>query len=187
MNTSSRFSVATHVLTMLSLRSQVCDSPTKSDRIATSVDTNAVVIRRIMGKLRNAGLVEAKTGPNGGFLLGRKPEEITLFDIYAAVEETEKIFHLHYGCPMQSCPVGGNMTDILTEVFEDAQTALKDVLEKKTLAQVTNEVGQRSGLSALIEAGMTEPEIMERYEVKDGAMIWKASQPGAKEHAKQRA
>ena len=174
MNTSSRFAVAIHILIYLSMRRRMDGQPTKSDQLAQSADTNPVVIRRLMGQLREAGLVVSKSGPNGGFLLEANPEMITLADIHDAVEEKGTLFHLHYGCPMEACPVGGNVQDVLNEVFDEAKAALRKVLAQKTLAEVAHEVAERSGLTEMLEAGMTQEEILAQYEFVDGVATLKS-------------
>ena len=91
MPTSSRFAVAVHVLTLLAWAG---DEPLKSDYIAGSVNTNPVVIRRILCALAHAGLVTSQTGAAGGTRLARKAAEITLTEVYRAVEP-RAIFALH--------------------------------------------------------------------------------------------
>ena len=82
MAANSQFSMAVHVLSMLA-RSK--DENLKSDEIAGSVNTNAVVIRRLLGQLGHANLVISQTGANGGTRLARCPNEINLWDIYKAI------------------------------------------------------------------------------------------------------
>src|SRR5262245_20492413 len=83
MTTNVRFPVAVHILTSLA------HSPKEwlsSPMLAESVGTNPVVIRRLVGRLQRAGLVEAHAGKLGGVELARRPETITLLDVYRAVE-----------------------------------------------------------------------------------------------------
>ena len=68
---NSRFAVAIHTLLMLATKA---DGPISSDYIAGSVGTNPVLIRRLMGDLRNAGLVDSRAGATGGFVLARPAE-----------------------------------------------------------------------------------------------------------------
>ena len=88
---NSRFAIAVHVLTFLALAG---DEPTTSEYIAGSVNTNPVVIRRILSALRQAGLVTAQPGIGGGSSLARPAAEITLADVYRATEERD-LFALH--------------------------------------------------------------------------------------------
>ena len=84
MNTNSRFAVAIHILTLLASQP---DTILTSGEIACSVTTNPVVIRRVLGRLRQAGLVRSQAGLGGGWQLERLPEQITLQDAYCAMRE----------------------------------------------------------------------------------------------------
>ena len=81
MNNDTRLAVAAHILALLSFAGSEYRS---SDLLARSVNTNAVVVRRLTGQLKKAGLVEIRRGV-GGTALNRKPEDITLLDVYKAV------------------------------------------------------------------------------------------------------
>src|SRR5271169_2324333 len=89
---SSKLSVGIHILTIFALKP---GEPLTSEFISCSVNTNPVVIRRLLGTLREAGLVESRTGVGGGWSLLREPEQITLLDILRAVEPQNEIFALH--------------------------------------------------------------------------------------------
>jgi Rrf2 family protein len=111
--------------------------------MAQSVNTNPVVVRRIMGSLRDAGLVASQAGPGGGWRLLRAPEEITLLDIFTVVEG-EIQFGLHARPTNAFCPVGANMPHILAGHFRDAEAAMERYLDQVTLADVLREVGNCS-------------------------------------------
>jgi DNA-binding IscR family transcriptional regulator len=102
MAANSQFSMAVHVLSMLA-RSK--DENVKSECLASSVNTNAVVIRRLLGQLNQANLVVSQTGVNGGTRLARCPKEINLSEIYKAVNCGD-VFALHAKSPSKDCPVG---------------------------------------------------------------------------------
>jgi Rrf2 family protein len=103
-----------------------------SDWIAASVNTNPVVIRRILGGLMHAGLVEGVKGQGGGYRLSRLRREITLWDLYLAVRE-EGPFELHRRQPNRKCPIGGRIQRHLCEVYDEAEAAMKEVLEALTV------------------------------------------------------
>jgi Rrf2 family protein len=130
--TSSRFAVAVHILTLMAWSD---DEPLKSELVAKSVNTNPVVIRRILCELAHAGLVVSQTGAAGGSKLAWKPEEITLLDIYDAVE-CQGVFSLHRQHPSRRCPVGINIETVLGEVLEEVDSAVKQVLTKITIKDV---------------------------------------------------
>ena len=145
MNTSSRFVVAIHILAGLAiaqlLKKEKCIT---SELMAESVNTNPVVIRRILSTLRKAGLVASQTGPEGGSRLARAPEQITLLEVYQAVEDG-KLFHLHYSTPNQECPIGANINGALAGVLDDAEAAMKDVLVRVTVGDIAREIIGRAG------------------------------------------
>lgn len=136
---SSRMTVATHTLTWMAL---VCprrpDGIVTSDQIADSVNTNPVVIRRTLGSLRDAGLVESRRGAGAGWMLARTPEEITLRDVYLAVEP-DPLLALHAATPNQKCPVGTGIPPVLREVYDRAQEAMVRELSSVTVADVLRE------------------------------------------------
>ncbi|WNG38997.1 Rrf2 family transcriptional regulator [Archangium violaceum] len=136
MNTSSRFTVAIHILTLLAHSG---DEPMTSEFIAGSVNTNPVVIRRLLASLREARLVTSQVGPGGGWQLVRPPRGITLRDVYRAVEGGT-LFPLHSNTPNPRCPVGGTIQSALTGHFEEAQLAMEKDLERTTIADLVQEV-----------------------------------------------
>ena len=139
---SSRVAVAVHVLAYLAWkRSEGCTS----ERIAASVNTNPVVVRRIMGALRNAGMVTVQPGVGGGAQLARDPREITLLDVYRAVEDRDELFSLHPQQPKRDCSIGGNIQAVLQGVFCRARTAMEQVLDEVTIEDVGREVHSRAG------------------------------------------
>src|SRR3954462_12787406 len=100
---SSKLSVGIRILTIFALQP---GEPLTSEFIACSVNTNPVVIRRLLGSLREAGIVESRTGVGGGWSLLVDPERITLLDILRAVEPQSDIFPLHRAEPNPECPCG---------------------------------------------------------------------------------
>ena len=133
MQISSRFSVGVHILTLLA--TTPAGEVLTSDRMAGSVNTNPVVIRRILGQLKKAGLVEVRAAA-GGTYLRRLPAAITLLEVYYAVEVVEgRLFSMHDN-PNPKCLVGRNIQAALDETLVRAQAALEQELAGVTLAQV---------------------------------------------------
>src|SRR3954447_3136469 len=100
MAASNQFSMAVHVLTLLE---RADGAALKSESIAGSVNTNPVVIRRLLGQLAQAGLVASQSGAHGGTRLAQTADDILLSNVYKAVCCGE-IFALHES-PSQDCPV----------------------------------------------------------------------------------
>jgi Rrf2 family protein len=133
---NSRFSIAVHVLSMLS---KCCDENMKSDYIAESVNTNPVVIRRMLAQLGVAGLVVSRTGACGGTQLSRPAKDINLLDIYRAVS-IDEVFTLHRQKPNPDCPVGGNIEHVLSKLQVNVNRAIDTELAKYTLQDVNESV-----------------------------------------------
>ncbi|PEA56729.1 transcriptional regulator [Bacillus pseudomycoides] len=136
MGISSRFTVAVHMLTLLAVDKT---SRCTSEWIAGSVNTNPVVIRRITGMLKKAGLVDVQAG-KGGTSLARDLDEVTLLDVYKAVEVMEEghLFSFHDN-PNVQCPVGANIQNVLEIILLQAQEAMENVLANVKVKQlVTN-------------------------------------------------
>ncbi|MEI7847845.1 MAG: Rrf2 family transcriptional regulator [Chloroflexota bacterium] len=131
MNTNQQFAVSCHILAILAA---FPEESVTSETIAHSVDTNPVVIRRIMSHLRQHGLVDSRSGSNGGWRLVRSASELSLREVYQAVNhETVLAMHQH---PNPDCAIGGHIQKTLTSVFSDAQLALEQALEKVSVATV---------------------------------------------------
>lgn len=122
--------MAVHILVLIEYGKE---QQLTSEFIAGSVNTNPVVIRRIMGNLKNAGLIEVKSGTGGAKLL-ETPKNITLFDIYQAgkVVEEGELFNIHDNTNLE-CPVGAKIQKLLEIFLIRAQKAMEEVLKEVTL------------------------------------------------------
>ena len=141
MSANTRLAVAVHTLGMLAFADECAVT---SDRIAESVDTNAVSIRRIFQALGRAGLVVGQMGPRGGARLGRAPEDITIADIWRAVED-DTLFALPRSGGNPACSMNQAVRPVLCEVFAEATSALEASLAGVTLADVIRRVQARAG------------------------------------------
>jgi DNA-binding IscR family transcriptional regulator len=132
---ATRFAVAAHI--MMLLATDDGSGRATSLRIAKSVNTNPVVIRRITGQLARAGLVTVKRGP-GGATLRLPADRITLSDVWAAVnpDRERDLLPLHPE-PDADCPVGGKVHRVLTPHFKAAEAAMQQALGRVTLDQLT--------------------------------------------------
>ncbi len=140
MSGSSRFAVAVHILTLLA-GSQ--EAPFTSEYVAASVNTNAVVIRRVLGALRAARLVTSRGGARGGWQLVGDPAAITLRDVYRAVEN-DGLFALPQRPPNAGCPVGRHIQQTLAPRFAAAAQAMEAELAHATVADVLREVREHA-------------------------------------------
>ena len=136
MAANSQFSMAVHVLAMLAKSG---DDNVKSECIAGSVNTNAVVIRRLLGQLNQANLVTSQTGAAGGTRLAKSPSDISLCEIYKAVSCGE-VFALHAKAPNQDCPIGKNIEAVLCNLQKEIEQSVGEKLKQFTLACVIDMV-----------------------------------------------
>ncbi|SFJ17130.1 Rrf2 family transcriptional regulator [Thermoflavimicrobium dichotomicum] len=141
MKISSRFTVAVHILSLLSIEK---NAHCTSEWISGSVNTHPVIIRRVIGKLKKAGLVNVRPGTGGAYLL-KDLDEITLLDIYKAVEVVEEgqLFQFHEH-PNPNCPVGASIQSVLELILHRAQAAMEQVLAEITIKQLVTELIQKN-------------------------------------------
>jgi Rrf2 family protein len=136
MRTSCRFAMAVHVLTVLAYNEG--DRVTSAD-LAGSINTNPVIVRRLLLALQQAKLVDTSKGAGAGSRLNYAPKRINMAQIYRAVEAVEA-FSKPTRKPNDDCPVGHCMREELEKIFTSAQNALERDLEKTTLADVIEAV-----------------------------------------------
>jgi Rrf2 family protein len=139
MTTNLRFSVALHILTLLAAKGT---GLLTSEAIASSVDTNPVVVRRVMASLRENGMVESRPGVKGGWRLTKSPASITLCKVFESMQEDDLLaMHAH---PNLDCPIGGHIRESLHEMFAEAEKALHNSLSKQTITDVLADVRARA-------------------------------------------
>lgn len=135
MQISSRFTIAVHVLICIEVFKD--EYQVNSEFIAGSVGVNPVIIRNIFGQLKKAGLISVRRGGNGGVSLTRPADNITLYDVYRAVEplEGDELFHFHEN-PAASCPVGRNMHRVMDGRLRKIQSAMENEMSSMTISDV---------------------------------------------------
>ncbi|RYG70994.1 Rrf2 family transcriptional regulator [bacterium] len=137
MATNCRFAFGVHVMSVLALNPEENYS---SDTLGHTVNTNPVVIRRLLLDLKEAGLVETQRGPGGGAKLARAADEINLAQIYRAASGEVEPFGEHPHQPAQCCQVGREIKHVLERVSESARRAVEAEFEAVTLADVLSEI-----------------------------------------------
>jgi Rrf2 family protein len=136
MATSARFAVGVHLLTALAVnRGKIL----RSEDAADSANINPAVVRRLFSLMTSAKLISARLGPGGGFELARPASDITLRDVFAAVESGELITE-HRSPPSASCPVGAHILPVLREATAPTVEALAEKLSHRTIADIAGGV-----------------------------------------------
>ncbi len=141
MKISNRFAIGIHILLIIAFTRKDASISCTSEYIAESVNINPVIIRKVIAKLKAAGLIIVKSGSGGAFLTA-EPEEISLLDVYRAVEvvKDDELFNLHNE-PNPNCPIGKNINAVLDIVLTKATKAMEDVLESVSIEEVLADIG----------------------------------------------
>jgi Rrf2 family protein len=135
MAVNTRFATGVHALALLASEPDVLQT---SDDVAEKLRTNPVVIRRVFSLLHQAGLVDSQKGPHGGSRLARAAKQITLADIYAALDGGE-LFHSAAFEGAETAKLRAK----LMGVFEDAEAALRAELKRTSLADLVKKSGNK--------------------------------------------
>ena len=136
MKISTRYSDSIHILAFLSIyQGQI---PLTSNNIASSVETSPVVVRRLMTKLKKAGLIHTVHGAADP-VLAKDPGEISLYDVFLAVEGDSKLFNIDKKTNPE-CIVGGNIQETLSQYYQEAENSAKAKLAQTSLQDVINTI-----------------------------------------------
>jgi DNA-binding IscR family transcriptional regulator len=139
MSANSRLTTAIHALCWLELSARRGEDALTSERVAASLASNPALVRRSLGPLRDAGLVRTGRGPGAGWSLARPAERIRLDEVYDALGD-DAAFALHPHQPNQECPVGFGIRPVLSDVYADADAALRRSLRRRTVADVLDQL-----------------------------------------------
>ncbi len=152
---SSRFTLAIQTLMMVS---NYNDRKITSAIVAASAGCNPVIVRKVFANLKDAGLLE--TSPGGGrTALKRRPEDISLWDVYLATEseDADDIFRMYD----KGCPLGSGMHDVLRRHLEDAIDAMKVSLTRTSIADLSaelrGELGTIPSLDEILDYSSNHP------------------------------
>ncbi len=130
MKRNSRLSLALHALSHMA---QDIDRPQTSSEIADHAGTNPVVVRRVLGKLRKAGLLTSERGHSGGWRLAQPSHDITLADVYLALGES--LVGSRPDAEPQTCQVERHLEVRVTKILNEVEATLIDRLSSTTIAE----------------------------------------------------
>ena len=134
MQITSKFTIAVHVITAIDYFKD--HKKVTSNFLAGSVGANPVIVRNVMGNLKEAGIIDISQGKSG-ITLAKRLDDITFYDIYRAVDSVsdEGLFHFHEN-PNTNCPVGRNIHKAVDEKLLKVQQAMEAEMKQITLSDV---------------------------------------------------
>ena len=136
MAANTQFSIAVHLMIALGYD---CGQQKTSTQLASSINTSPSFVRRILAKLSKADLVCTSTGKFGSCCLIKKPEDISLLEIYTAVQ-APKAFTIHNYPVQGNCRISCNIADTMSHVLTRAQNSFENTLKKTSLAEVIADI-----------------------------------------------
>lgn len=137
MSANSRLTTAVHALCWLELARRRGRPTLTSAEIADSLASNPVLVRRVLGPLRDRGVLHVVgRGPGAGWRLGRDAGDLTVADVLDALDPAPAPFELHAHEPRQTCPVGFGLRPVLADVYAESAAAMRETLARHTIADV---------------------------------------------------
>lgn len=123
---------------MLVMLDMFSEEHVRSKDMAESIQTNPALVRKLLGLLKKAELVDSTPGPSKT-ILTRETKDITLYDIYLAVEDAQALFKIHENTS-QACPVGRNIQSVMLGYTKKVEKVVSDEMKKITLADVIRDI-----------------------------------------------
>ena len=143
MQITSKFTIAVHIIAAIDYFKD--SEKVTSNFLAGSVGANPVIVRNVMGNLKESGIIAISQGKSG-ISLAKELDEITFYDVYKAVDcvDDEGLFHFHEK-PNINCPVGRNIHIAMDEKLQRVQSIMENELSRITMADVVADVRKAAG------------------------------------------
>lgn len=143
MHITSKFTIAAHIIAAIDYFKD--SEKVTSNFLAGSVGANPVIVRNVMGNLKEAGIIAISQGKSG-ISLAKELDEITFYDVYKAVDcvDDEGLFHFHEN-PNINCPIGRNIHSAMDEKLQRVQSIMENELSCITMADVVADVRKAAG------------------------------------------
>ena len=143
MHITSKFTIAAHIIAAIDYFKD--SEKVTSNFLAGSVGANPVIVRNVMGNLKEAGIIAISQGKSG-ISLAKELDEITFYDVYKAVDcvDDEGLFHFHEN-PNINCPVGRNIHSAMDEKLQRVQSIMENELSCITMADGVADVRKAAG------------------------------------------
>ena len=138
MQISSKFTIGVHLLAVIDYLGE--SEKVTSSVLAGSIGVNPVIVRNVMGNLKEAGMISISQGKSG-ISLTKTPGQITFYDVYKAVDSVNEdgLFHFHEN-PNPECPIGRNIHKAMDSKLETVQMCMEEEMRKITLADVMKDI-----------------------------------------------
>ena len=143
MQITSKFTIAAHIIAAIDYFKD--SEKVTSNFLAGSVGANPVIVRNVMGNLKESGIIAISQGKSG-ISLAKELDEITFYDVYKAVDcvDDSGLFHFHEN-PNINCPVGRNIHSAMDEKLQRVQSIMENELSRITMADVVADVRKAAG------------------------------------------
>lgn len=143
MQITSKFTIAAHIIAAIDYFKD--SEKVTSNFLAGSVGANPVIVRNVMGNLKESGIIAISQGKSG-ISLAKELSKITFYDVYKAVDcvDDEGLFHFHEN-PNINCPVGRNIHSAMDEKLQRVQSIMENELSRITMADVVADVRKAAG------------------------------------------
>ena len=144
MQITSKFTIAAHIIAAIDYFKD--SEKVTSNFLAGSVGANPVIVRNVMGNLKELGIIAISQGKSG-ISLAKELSKITFYDVYKAVDcvDDSGLFHFHEN-PNINCPVGRNIHSAMDEKLQRVQSIMENELSCITMADVVADVRKAVGL-----------------------------------------
>lgn len=135
---TGEFGIGVHALVFLNHKAVTLSS----EALAENICTNPARVRKVMAKLKKAGLVETKEGADGGYLFTLPPEEVSLAQVSAALEVRFVSVSWKSGDTDMECLVASGMGGIMDGIYRDLNQLCQERLRKITIADIDAKIFQ---------------------------------------------
>lgn len=133
---TSEFAVAVHGLVYLDLKKNTIPS----EELASNVCTNSARVRKVMAKLKKAGIIETKEGLEGGYHFVHDPSNINLKQICDALEVTFVSSAWKSGNENMPCMVASGMAGVMDEIYEELNELCRKRMEQMTIKDIEDKL-----------------------------------------------
>lgn len=141
---TAEFAVAVHALVYLLHRNECISSSV----LAENICTNPARVRKVMGRLQKAGLVESVRGRSSGYRIAHDGAKITLAAVMTALDESPLIMNWRSGDMDNACMISSNMGPVMNDLYEQMDKKCMEVLNEKTIGSICRKIEKKEKRNA---------------------------------------